>query len=174
MPENTLALFGALQLFFSDIVKGLIPAHVAAFVLKHIREHNAVPLEDVPIADWLSINPKGAHELYSEFRDFCQEIHNGTVDALEAIGQIESVHSHIEQARQRLMRASLRELGFERSQLDFLSSHNIVNLQDLLALTSSELTALKGGRPFQFISAIIEHVRTIPLIPEFGTKPVAA
>lgn len=174
MPENTLALFGALELFFSDIAKSLIPAHVAAFVLQHIRKHNAIPLEDVPIADWLSINQRGTQELYLEFSLLCKDVHDGKVDAVEATEQIESVHSHIQQARERLMGAGLRELGFERSQLDFLSSHNITNLQELLALTSPELTALKGDHRFQFISAIIEHVRTIPLVPEFGTKPVAA
>lgn len=168
MPENTLALFGALQLFFNDIAQRGIPAHVAAFILKHIREHNAVPLEDVPLKDWLSIDPKDTLELYLEFSLFCQSIYDNQVNALEATEQIESVHSHIEDARKKIMSASLEELGFENSQRDFLNSLDITNLNSLINLGAEKLIRLKGDHSYDFISRVLQRALTIPLIPTFA------
>lgn len=168
MPENTLALFGALQLFFNDIAQRGIPAHVAAFILKHIREHNAVPLEDVPLKDWLSIDPKDTLELYLEFSLFCQSIYDNQVNALEATEQIESVHLHIEDARKKIMSASLEELGFENSQRDFLNSLDITNLNSLINLGAENLIRLKGDHSYDFISRVLERARTIPLVPTFA------
>lgn len=163
MTESTLLLFGALAQLFEDVAKGIIPAHVVAFVLSHMRQNDVVQLEDVPVQEWVVKTPNAESEMNLELSLFCKDVHDGRLDAAEATNHIRAVHSHIEDARARIMQVDLRDLGIQTHQLQFLSSNRIHNLTQLLAFTPAEFTQLRGEHSYYFVSTILEWASSIPL-----------